>query len=173
MSSWHLGHHSSRVRAGDYENLPRPKGVQWGARVIIPMQNGIVAVQHKRPERPEPYWIFVGGGIEKGETIPEAGKREVLEETGLEVRISRLLYIREFYNDRNVEFYMLAEHLSGEITVGTDPEMDKHLVAAGIIAFDSLENDESLTFYPVAIRKRLRRDIAMPPTTALYLGHMP
>jgi 8-oxo-dGTP diphosphatase len=173
MSSWRLGHHSSRIRAGDYESLPRPKGVQWGARVIIPMLNGFVAVQHKRPERPDPYWIFVGGGVEKGETIPEAGKREVLEETGLEVRITRLVYVREFYNEPNVEFYMLAEHLSGEIRVGTDAEKDKHLVGAGILSWDMLENDESLIFYPIALRKRLRRDIAISPTTALYLGHMP
>lgn len=170
MSSWILGHHSSRVQAADYENLPRPKGVRWGARVIIPMQGGILAVQHKRPERPDPYWVFVGGGIEKGETIPQAGAREVMEETGLELRITRLLYIREFYDDVNVEFYMLAEHLAGEIRVGTG---DKYLVDAGIISWDALENDEHLTFYPIALRKRLRRDIATAPTTALYLGHTP
>jgi 8-oxo-dGTP diphosphatase len=170
MNSWRLGHHSSRVKAGDYESLVRPKGVRWGARVIVPMKDGILAVQHKRPERPEPYWILPGGGIEKGETVPQAGTREVLEETALEVRVTRLLYIREFYNDITVEFYMLAEYLSGEIQVGKD---DKHLVDARIISWDALESDENLTFYPIALRKRLRRDIAMPPTTALYLGHMP
>jgi 8-oxo-dGTP diphosphatase len=173
MSSWRLGHLSARVSAGDYETIRRPKGVKWGARVIIPMENGFLAVQHKRPERPEPYWIFPGGGIEKGETVPEAGAREVMEETGLEVRISRLLYIREFYDDRTVEFYMLAEHLSGSLQIGTNPELDKHLIGGKILSWDSLENDESLIFYPIALRKRLRRDIASPPTTALYLGHTP
>lgn len=173
MSSWQLGHHSSRVTAGDYETIRRPKGVRWGARVIIPMENGILAVQHKRPEREAPYWIFAGGGIKKGETIPEAGAREVREETCLEVHITRLLYIREFYDDRTVEFYMQADYLSGNLQVGTDSELDKHLIGTGIISWERLENDESIIFYPIAIRRRLRRDILMPPTTALYLGHMP
>ena len=169
MSSWTLGHLSKRVPAGDYETIRRPKGVRWGARVIVPMENGILAVQHKRPERDEPYWIFAGGGIEKGETIPEAGAREVLEETALVVKITRLLYIREFYDDATVEFYMLADYISGTLKVGND----KHLIGADIITWDKLENDESLIFYPIALRKRLRRDIAIPPSTALYLGHMP
>jgi 8-oxo-dGTP pyrophosphatase MutT (NUDIX family) len=173
MSSWQLGHHSNRVSAGDYEHLPRPKGVRWGARVIIPMGDGILAVQHKRPEIAEPYWVLAGGGIHKGETIPEAGAREVREETSLEIRISRLLYIREFYDEKIIEFYMLAEYLSGSIQVGTDPELDRHLIAAAIISWERLKQDESLIFYPIVLRKRLRRDIAIPPTTALYLGHTP
>ena len=38
-------------------------------------------------------WNFPGGGLEFGETQDEAVKREVLEETGLEVKIVRILKI--------------------------------------------------------------------------------
>jgi 8-oxo-dGTP diphosphatase len=169
-SSWHLAHLSNRVRTGDYRTVPRPKGVRWGARVIVPMQEGVLAVQHTRDERH--YWIFPGGGVERGETIPAAGAREVLEETNLVVEITRLLYIREFYDHADIEFYMVAKLISGELTLGLDPDKDEQFLSgAGIISFDQLENDETVTFYPIGIRRRLRRDLELPPTGALYLGN--
>lgn len=39
--------------------------------------------------RDVPVWVLPGGGIEKNETIEEAITREVLEETGFHVKISR------------------------------------------------------------------------------------
>lgn len=37
-----------------------------------------------------PVWVMPGGGIEEGEEPREAAKREVLEEVGLQVELSRL-----------------------------------------------------------------------------------
>ena len=38
------------------------------------------------------YWVFPGGGVEEGETRLEALRREILEETGLELRAYEFLY---------------------------------------------------------------------------------
>ena len=44
-------------------------------------------------------WGYVGGGLEHGESLEECAVREAWEETGLRVRIERLLSISEFWQD--------------------------------------------------------------------------
>ncbi|MCW1304560.1 MAG: NUDIX hydrolase [Candidatus Parvarchaeota archaeon] len=59
---------------------------------IIPYRNGIVLIERAV----EPFkgkLALPGGHIEKGESAEEAVKREVKEETGLEVKIKRLVGI--------------------------------------------------------------------------------
>lgn len=47
------------------------------------------------------HFNFPGGGVELGETLEEAVRREVLEETGLEVSVERLLLVVESVASRN------------------------------------------------------------------------
>lgn len=175
MSSWQLAHLSSLVPAGDYSKLTLPPAVKWGARVIIPKDDGFIAVQHTFTERS--HWVLPGGGVEKGETIPQAAIREAQEETNISVSVDRLLYIRLFYYETPViEFYVLANIASGIFSLGYDPEADKEsqiLSDIRVISFDELENNHELTCYPVFMRKRLRQDLKLPPTTALYVGATP
>jgi ADP-ribose pyrophosphatase YjhB (NUDIX family) len=134
------------------------------------MENGLVAVQHTHEG--EDYWIFPGGGIERYETIPDAAIREMLEETCLTVEVTRLLYVREFHHNNDVEFYVVAQYITGEMALGHDPELGIQLLSdVGILSYDDLEHNQDLTFYPIVLRKRLRRDLQSPPTKALYLGH--
>jgi 8-oxo-dGTP pyrophosphatase MutT (NUDIX family) len=160
---------SDRARAGDYTERQKPESTMWRAAVIIPMDDGIVAVQHQRDNRV--YWLPPGGMVEDSETMPEAGAREVEEETGMTVRIKRLLYIREPQSKSGIlEFFMLGERIEGDPAYRDNPHDDAHLEDVGVLSFDTIETDDSLTFYPVAIRQRLRDDIASPPDEAIYLG---
>lgn len=57
------------------------------------------------------HWYPGGGGLEDNETLTECVIREVLEETGQEVKVIDLMYVQEFYfseNERSLEFFYLA-----------------------------------------------------------------
>lgn len=55
------------------------------ARVsAVIVKDGKVLLIHRKKEGKE-YWVFPGGGIEEGESPEEAVKREVKEETSLDV----------------------------------------------------------------------------------------
>lgn len=62
------------------------------ARVLPVDPSGRVLLLHGwDPARPdEPYWFTVGGGTDEGETLVDAARRELREETGIEVDLSEL-----------------------------------------------------------------------------------
>lgn len=176
MSSWQLAHLSALIPAGDYSRKILPKGVKWGTRPIILHDDGIVAVKHHLRDGRQ-HWVIPGGGLEKGETVPQAGIREAQEECNITISLSCLLYVRVWYFQRPVvEFYPVAKIESGTLALGHDPDSpdDKQILSdIRTISFDELENDDNLTFYPIFLRKKLRKDIEQPPTTALYVGTTP
>lgn len=64
-------------------------------------------------------YLLPGGGQNKGETLEEALRREIGEETGAEVRVGELTFVREWIDPHShwgdahqVEFYFRCELLS-------------------------------------------------------------
>jgi 8-oxo-dGTP pyrophosphatase MutT (NUDIX family) len=57
------------------------------ARVLPVDREGRVLLQLGRDRFPrdDRYWLTIGGGKARGETLPEAGAREMREETGIDV----------------------------------------------------------------------------------------
>ncbi|HEX2995315.1 MAG TPA: NUDIX domain-containing protein [Anaerolineales bacterium] len=68
-------------------------------------------------------WCLPGGAVESGESVAEACEREVLEETGLKVRVKRLIGVYShpdqlvIYPDGNKAF-IVALHFETEIIGG-------------------------------------------------------
>jgi ADP-ribose pyrophosphatase YjhB (NUDIX family) len=58
-------------------------------RTLVVWNRQVLLVQHHDPRDDTVFWILPGGGSEDGETIEEAARREVKEETGVDVRILR------------------------------------------------------------------------------------
>jgi 8-oxo-dGTP diphosphatase len=55
--------------------------------------------------QPSEHYNFPGGGLELGETLDQAVRREVREESGLEVEVGRLLLIVESVGSRNTNTF--------------------------------------------------------------------
>lgn len=66
------------------------------------------------------YYVIPGGGVEKGETLLEATKREIMEEIGIEIEVTD----RYFYLEKEdaKEYFYVAKYVSGKIGSGTGPE---------------------------------------------------
>lgn len=73
------------------------------------------------------YYVFPGGGIEKGETPEEAAKREAFEELGLEVVVNECIAKIEY---NGTQYFFLSEIINGTFGTGqgeeyTDKERNK------------------------------------------------
>jgi len=80
----------------------------------------ILMVCHQTPSRT--YWTFPGGGVEEGETLEQAVIREVKEETGLDVKVVRLLFEEDY--GAGISYCYLAELIGEnmELTLNFLPE---------------------------------------------------
>ena len=91
--------------------------------VVIPSERGVVLVR-RGSEPYEGQWALPGGFVEVGETVRQAAVREVAEETGLAVEISRLVgvYSEPDRDPRghNVSVAFLARVLSGQMQAASD-----------------------------------------------------
>jgi ADP-ribose pyrophosphatase YjhB (NUDIX family) len=121
----------------------RPIRIRVG--VLIWRDGEVLLVRHEKGGRS--YWLVPGGGLDAGETMLEAGAREVLEETGYSVEMGRLLLICEAIDPKPggrhiVNVVYAATVRGGTLTVGVD---DKSLRDAQWHALEALE---TLEMYP-------------------------
>lgn len=91
--------------------------------IIKTNDDKVVLVKRKNPPY-KGWWALPGGIVEYGETVEEAVKREVKEETGLEVEIEKLVNV---YSDPNrdprghfISICFLCRRVGGTLEAATD-----------------------------------------------------
>ncbi len=125
-------------------------------RAIVFDEEGKLLVQYHLGSNPD-FYRLPGGGVRFGEKVEDCVIREVREESGLDVKVERLVWVRDFLNQfpyHSIEFFFLATVVGGEFRPSPEGENMELL-------FKSVEELGKVDFYPkilVAKLKLLRDD---------------
>lgn len=84
----------------------------------------LLLVNHKTSSNVN-FWAPPGGGIEFGESLEVALKREFREETGLEIGRLKFAFGTEFIRDplHAIELFFSVKRTGGDLIRGYDPEL--------------------------------------------------
>lgn len=84
----------------------------------------LLVVNHKMDDKPA-FWTPPGGGLEFGELVETALKREFLEETGLEIESPQFAFSCEVLRSplHAIELFFHVHWTGGNLKVGYDPEL--------------------------------------------------
>ncbi len=120
-------------------------------RAVIFDEKGRILVQHHSRSTPD-FYRLPGGGLRFREKAEDGVVREIREEAGLDIRVDRLLWVRDFLQEfpyHSIELFFLATVMAGEFTPLPEGE-DIELL------FISLEDLEKMVFYPKALIPKLK-----------------
>lgn len=117
-----------------------------GVGAVVHDAGRILLVRRKK-EPSRGLWTFPGGAVELGEPIELAVRREVLEETGVEIEVERVLVVLDRIerdeNDVVHYHYVIVDYLArpvgGTLRAGDDAD---GVLWAGVTDLDRLEMTE-------------------------------
>jgi 8-oxo-dGTP diphosphatase len=120
---------------------------------------------------PPSYWITVGGGLEPDETFEQAGRREVLEETGIEAfELGPALVDREL----DLELYGVPTHIFErcfaawtdhvEISFAGHTELEQDVIKEHRWwELAELSSPDAPTYFPESLTELFQRTIDLRP----------
>jgi len=127
------------------ERISRQGEIRLGCSAAIFDEQGRIFLTRRADNG---QWCLPGGRMESGESVAEACEREVWEETGLHVRVTRLVGVYShpdqlvIYPDGN-KAHIVALHFAAEIISGT-PALSNETTDFGYFTIDEIQNMEFL-----------------------------
>jgi ADP-ribose pyrophosphatase YjhB (NUDIX family) len=156
-----LGRHRSRNK--QVKSIPTTRV----SVIVINNDRKILLVKHRKGSRQ--YWVLPGGRLEYGETFQECAVRELKEETGLDVKVDKMIFVSEaIAPDRSrhiVNIYLLAHVIGGQMQLGDEAV----LTAVDFLSINELKN---LTLYPPIGEHILKGMDGKFSNGIKYLGNM-
>lgn len=93
---------------------------------VLVVNNGKFLLAERNKDNYNGYWIIPGGGVKFGESLINTAKREIKEETNLDVEIIKLIGYKEVINVpgnyHSIVFFYLAKsnNINLNVSDGTD-----------------------------------------------------
>ena len=147
--------------------------VRISAKAVVVVGGRILLCKHRDADGD--WYCLPGGGQRHGETVPEAIERECLEETGLRVRMGRILLIRDYiannheFAETDADAQQVELMFECELVDGGTPRLgvlpDEMQTGAEWVELAGLRN---VRMYPKAIVTILVEGV--PDGCPVYLG---
>jgi 8-oxo-dGTP pyrophosphatase MutT (NUDIX family) len=140
---------------------------------LVTRGDSLLLIQHVHAEAG--VWVPPGGGVEaEDESVFDCARREAFEETGLQVTLSRIVYIREFLDqenqNRNLELFVSSSDHSGELAIrhvqGSGP--DEHDIRN--VRWVPRAELNSMIVFPDILKDVFWEDLAEGFPETRYLG---
>ena len=128
----------TQVLYGD--RISRQGNIRLGCSAAIFDEHGRIFLTRRADNG---QWCLPGGGVEAGESVTEACEREVWEETGLRVRVKRLVGVYSHsdqlvvYPDGN-KAHIVALHFEAEIISG-EPGLSNETTDFGYFTLEQIQ----------------------------------
>lgn len=122
---------------------------------LLKEQGKLLLIKIHSPVSDSEVWIPPGGGVDFGESLKEALRREFFEETNLKIRVGELLHTSELIEGpfHAIEFYFSVEALEGVAKLGSDPEHSKDDQLLKELRFFTYDELTKLNYSPAFISK--------------------
>ncbi len=135
--------------------------------VLTRDETKILLVKHRKRNRK--FWVLPGGRLEHGESFDECAVREVKEETGLDIKVERILYLSEAISpDKNhhiVNIFIKARSIGGKLQLGDEPVLSD-------VDFLPLSDLSQISLFPPVHEELLRSIQESFPNGIQYLGNI-
>lgn len=132
------------------------------ASAIIFVNNNLITVYREKMVNGilKKYYTIPGGGVEYGESIEEATKREVIEEIGINISLTDKYFYLEKENVE--EYFYIADYVDGEIGTGTGPEFTiRDIEKYGLYEIKLIDKDEifKINLLPPEVKEYILKEI--------------
>lgn len=112
------------------------------AGIIVEMDRKLVMI--KRDLEPgQGLWTFPAGFVDRGEVVETAAKREVREETGLEVELTELVGVYSRNGDTNILVVYAGKATGGQLQTGEEVQ-EADLFDPGMLPPLAFERDDAI-----------------------------